>query len=59
MDMVMGFVNFAKEHWVEVLAVIGGVDIILGVVVKWSKPTWDDSAYAIVHSWISKLGVKK
>ena len=55
----MEIVNFVKEHWVEILAVIGGLDIILGIVVKWTKPTWDDSVYAVVHGWIAKLGVKK
>lgn len=59
MDAIMGIVNIVKEHWVEVLAIIGAVDIILGVVVKWTKATWDDSVYAVVHNWIAKLGIKK
>ena len=54
----MDIVNLVKEHWVEVLAVIGALDIILGVVVKWTKVTWDDSVYAFIHNAIGKL-VKK
>jgi hypothetical protein len=59
MDIVQGIISFVQTHWVEILALIGGLDIVLGVVVKWTKWDWDDSAYAIFHSWIAKLGAKK
>jgi Co/Zn/Cd efflux system component len=57
-DVVNLTINFVKDNWVEVLAIIGAVDIILGIVVKWTKWTWDDSVYAFLHNLIAKL-VKK
>lgn len=55
----MAIVTFVQSHWVEILAVIGAVDIILGIVVKWTPVSWDDSCYTILHSWIDKLAPKK
>jgi hypothetical protein len=52
-------IQFIQAHWVEILAVIGGIDIILGVVVKWTPVKWDDSVYTILHSWVDKLAPKK
>jgi hypothetical protein len=43
---------------VEILAIIGAVDIILGIVVKWTPVKWDDSVYTFLHNLIGKL-VKK
>ena len=54
----MGIVNLIKEHWVEVLAVVGAVDVILGVVVKFTKVKWDDNLYAQLHNLVAKLGKK-
>ena len=54
----MELINWVKDNWVNVLAIIGGLDIILGVVVKMTKNTWDDSVYAFIHNAIGKL-VKK
>lgn len=51
-------INFFKDNWVEILAIIGAVDIILGIVVKWTPTKIDDSVYTFVHNLISKL-VKK
>lgn len=51
-------IDLIKNNWVEILAIIGAVDIILGIVVKWTKATWDDSVYAFIHNLIGKL-VKK
>lgn len=48
-------IELFKAHWVEILAIIGAVDIILGIVVKWTKATWDDSVYAWIHNLIAKL----
>ena len=51
----MAIVTFVQQHWVEILAIIGGIDIILGVIVKWTPVNWDDQVYTILHSWISQL----
>jgi hypothetical protein len=51
-------INLLKDHWVEVLAIIGAVDIILGIVVKWTPTQIDDSVYTFLHNLVSKL-VKK
>lgn len=59
MEAIQNVIAFVKENWVNILAIIGALDIILGIVVKWTKATWDDSVYALIHSWISKLGPKK
>ena len=55
----MDIVKLVQEHWIDILAVIGAVDIILGVIVKLTKTEWDNNVYAIVHGWIAKLGGKK
>lgn len=55
----MNIIELVKNNWVEILAIIGALDIILGIVVKWTKVTWDDSVYAFLHSLVSKLGGKK
>lgn len=48
-------VQAVQAHWVEVLAIIGAVDLILGIVTKWTPFSWDDNFYAILHSWTSRL----
>lgn len=58
MDLVMNVVNFGKAHLVEVLALVGAVDVILGVVTKFTKATWDDNLYAQFHNLVAKLGKK-
>ena len=55
----MEIINFVKAHWVEILAVIGAVDTILGIIVAWTPATWDNNVYNIVHTWIAKLVGKK
>jgi hypothetical protein len=51
----MDIINFVKDNWVNILAIIGGIDIILGVIVKWTPVNWDDQVYTILHSWISQI----
>jgi hypothetical protein len=51
-------INLVKDNWVEVLAIIGAIDIILGIVVKWTPTQIDDNVYTFLHNLISKL-VKK
>lgn len=48
-------VALVQVHWVEVLALIGAVDLILGIVSKWTPTKIDDNVYAVLHSWISRL----
>ena len=48
-------VSFFQAHWVDVLAVIGAIDIILGIITKWTPTKWDDNIYAWLHSLISRL----
>lgn len=59
MDFIVGAVALVKAHWVEVLALIGAVDVILGIVVAWTPVTWDNNVYNIIHKYIAKLVVKK
>lgn len=54
----MQIVTLVKDHWVEVLALVGAVDVILGVVTKFTKATWDDNLYAQFHNLVAKLGKK-
>ena len=58
MDIVNNVISLAKNNWVEVLAVIGAVDIILGVIVKFTPVKWDDNFYGAFHNAVSKLGKK-
>ena len=59
MDVIMAVVSFVRLNWIEILAVIGAVDVILGIVSKMTPWTWDDSVYTMLHSLVSKLGGKK
>ena len=59
MEQINNIISLVKAHWVEVLALIGAVDVILGIVTKLTPVTWDDNLYVVVHKWISKLVVKK
>lgn len=58
MDLVNQAVSLVKNNWVEVLAVIGAIDIILGVVVKFTPVKWDDNLYVAFHNAVAKLGKK-
>lgn len=58
MEIITNLIALGKNHWVEILAVLGAVDIILGVVTKLTPVKWDDNVYTMLHNWISKL-VKK
>lgn len=59
MEQINNIISLVKDHWVDVLALIGAVDIILGIITKLTPITWDDNLYVVVHKWISKLVVKK
>lgn len=59
MDQINNIISLVKAHWVEVLAAIGAVDVLLGIITKLTPITWDDNLYVVVHKWISKLVVKK
>lgn len=50
--------SFIVNHWVEILALIGAVDIILGVVSKWTPTKVDDNIYAVIHNLVARLGKK-
>lgn len=58
MELIQNVIVFGKAHLVELLALIGAVDVILGIVTKFTPFTWDDNVYAILHKWIEKLGKK-
>lgn len=58
MEQINNIVALVKDHWVEVLAAIGAVDVLLGIITKLTPIKWDDNAYAILHGWIAKLGKK-
>lgn len=59
MELIQSVISLVKDHWVEILALIGALDIVLGIITKWTPVTWDDSVYAVVHNWVAKLGAKK
>lgn len=59
MEVIQAVISFVQLHWVDILAAIGAIDILLGIIVKLTPVTWDDSVYTIIHGWISKLVVKK
>ncbi len=59
MEQINNIISLVKAHWVEVLAAIGAVDVLLGIITKLTPITWDDNLYVVVHKWISKLAVKK
>lgn len=59
MDQINNLIGLVKAHWVEVLAVFGAIDVILGVIVAWTPTHWDNNLYAILHKAISKLIIKK
>ncbi len=52
-------IKFVQENWVNILAIIGAVDIILGIVVAWTPAQWDNNLYAIIHKAILGLLKKK
>lgn len=47
--------GFVQANWIEVLAIIGAIDIVLGIITKWTPTKVDDNVYAVIHSWTSKL----
>jgi hypothetical protein len=59
MEMLNSVIEYCKAHWVDVLAIIGAVDIALGVIVKLTPCKWDNNVYTLLHNWIAKLLVKK
>lgn len=59
MEQINNIISLVKAHWIEVLAAIGAVDVLLGIITKLTPVTWDDNLYVVVHKWISKLAVKK
>ena len=58
LEIVNHVMAYGKAHWVDILAAIGGIDIVLGIITKLTPITWDDNVYAVLHNWIAKL-VKK
>lgn len=58
MEQINNVISLVKAHWVEVLAAIGALDVLLGIITKLTPIKWDDNLYVVLHNWISKL-VKK
>ena len=54
-SVVNQVVDFCKNHWIDILAVIGAVDVILGIITKLTPFDWDDNIYSMLHGWIAKL----
>lgn len=59
MEIVQVVIAFFKANWVEILAIIGAIDLILGIVSKWTPTKIDDNIYAFIHKYIEKLVSKK
>ena len=51
--------EWMQSHWVEILALVGAVDIALGVITKWTKADWDDNLYAQLHGLFVKFFPKR
>jgi len=58
MEAIQSIIALVKAHWIDILAILGAVDIVLGIVSKWTPTKIDDNIYAIIHKAIAKL-VKK
>lgn len=58
MEIINVAIAFVQAHWVDILAVLGGLDLILGIVSKWTPFKWDDNLYSLLHGFIAKLGKK-
>lgn len=58
MEAITNIITLVKAHWVEVLAGIGAIDILLGIITKLTPFKWDDNLYVVFHNAVSKL-VKK
>lgn len=58
-ETIQQVISLFKAHWVEVLAALGAIDVLLGIITKLTPVKWDDNVYAIIHGWIAKLAVKK
>lgn len=59
MENLNHLIEFFKTHWVEVLAAIGAIDVLLGIITKLTPFDWDDNIYTILHKAIAKLPAKK
>ena len=58
MDAVSNIISWIQANWVNVLAVVGALDIALGFIVKMTPNQIDDNIYEIVHNFFAKL-IKK
>lgn len=63
MDIVMGVVNFVKDHSVELFAAVGALYSFLLIVVKLTPTPKDDEMLSNIASFVLKVsgffGVKK
>lgn len=55
MEIIQSIINTVKNHWVDILALIGAVDLALGIITRLTPSQWDDNLYSVVHGWVSKL----
>lgn len=44
-----------QAHWIDILAVVGAVDLALGIITKWTPTTWDDNLYSAFHSFVLRF----
>lgn len=58
MEFITNIITLVKNHWVEVLAGIGAIDILLGIITKLTPFKWDDNLYVVFHNAVAKLGKK-
>ena len=58
MEQIQPLIDYAKNHWIDLLAIIGAVDVILGIITRLTPFTWDDNVYTLLHKAIAGL-IKK
>lgn len=51
--------EFLKDNWVNILAIVGALDGLFYAVTKITKTTADDNVYTIIHNFIVKFFPQK
>lgn len=47
--------DFVKNHWVEILAIVGGIKIVASTIVNLTPTPKDDEIFAKVYGFIELL----
>lgn len=57
---MLEIINWIVANWILILAIAGGIDLILYGALKisnalWPDVKWDDNIYTLIHALIAKL----